>query len=137
MQFKEVNLSDLPQCDVLCISDDGYIRIGRLILENEIVYCTGKDTTICDVTHYIPLDDIKPSEPKIKTYFMFAALRYCGGALNTGLSQRACNVERPVNESLDNVIDEWLTEIRNEVAELNNVDFKDVIITSFSCTETT
>jgi len=64
MQFKEVNPNDLPQCDVLCISDDGYIRIGRLVLENDIVYCTGKDTTICDVTHYLPLDDIKPSETK-------------------------------------------------------------------------
>jgi len=138
MQFKKVNFNNLPKEAVLAYNGTDKPKIGVLLRDDETtVLCSSEQGDLLNVTHYILLDEIKPSEPKVKTYFMFAALRYCGGALNTGLSQRACNVELPINESLDNVIDEWLTEIRNEVAQLNNVDFKDVIITSFSCTETT
>jgi len=62
MQFKEVNLSDLPQCDVLCINDQKQVRIGRLVIEDTILYCEGKEPIISNVTHYMPLDEIKPSD---------------------------------------------------------------------------
>jgi len=105
--------------------------------EFNTVLCDSDTEAMTNVTHYIPLTDIKPESESKRTYFMFAALRYCGGALNTGLATRACDVERLNNENLKGVIDGWLLEIRQDVAKINNLDYSDVIVTSFSCTETT
>jgi hypothetical protein len=68
MQFKEVILSDLPQDEVLAYNGIDTPRIGTLIRkygENNNIICIGSNPSIYNVTHYVELDEIKPSEPKI------------------------------------------------------------------------
>jgi len=62
MQFKEVNLSDLPQCDVLAYSYSGHKLIGKLKNMADIVVCVTHDTSLSNISHYIELDEIKPSD---------------------------------------------------------------------------
>jgi len=62
MQFKEVNLSDLPQCDVLAYSYGGHKLIGKLRNMSDIVVCVGHGAMLSNISHYLPLDEIKPSD---------------------------------------------------------------------------
>jgi len=62
MQFKEVDLSDLPQCDVLAYSYSGHKLIGKLKNMSDIVVCVTHDTSLSNISHYLPLDEIKPSD---------------------------------------------------------------------------
>jgi len=64
MQFKEVNVNELPQCDVLAYSYSGHKLIGKLKNMANTVVCVTHDTSLSNISHYLSLDEIKPSEPK-------------------------------------------------------------------------
>jgi len=65
MQFKKVNVNELPQDDVLAYSYGGHKLIGKLKNMADIVVCVTRDTSLSNISHYIELDEIKPSEPKL------------------------------------------------------------------------
>jgi len=66
MQFKEVNPNHLPEYDVLAYSPTSGVTTGKIMYNPVIdsVICSGGVKSVDNVTHYIPLDEIKPSEPK-------------------------------------------------------------------------
>lgn len=136
MKLIEIDPNNLPECEVLCISDDRYVRIGHLVLENDIVYCTGQNTTICDVTHYLPLTDIKPESNRVQTYLLWVS--YISNHFGrTAYSHREATLTRVNNNPIHDQIKDFLLSTRNAFAAENSMPVSAVVQLSFSCTETT
>jgi len=117
MQFKEVNLSDLPQCDVLAYSYGGHKLIGKLKNMANIVVCVTHDTSLSNISHYLPIDEIKPSEPKDRTFIVsitFMALKVFS---QLSYFSSTNEIAMPFDGSLSLRLRDYLVSIKKEAAD--------------------
>jgi len=137
MQFREVNFNNLPKEAVLAYNGTDKPKIGVLLRDDETtVLCSSEQGDLLNVTHYIPLDEIKPSELKVKTYFIFISMRVYHLGIDTHASKWVY-FENYENTPLNEEIEKFFVKCRQELADERGTDINKVLVTSFSCTETT
>jgi len=133
MQFKEVNVNELPQCDVLAYSYSGHKLIGKLKNMANIIVCVTHDTSLSNISHYLPLDEIKPSV-NISKGVVFAI------SMTDGHSQRSREsgwrlgiCDKPLLE----LFIDWANEKREEFAKEVNVPIEKIVTVSINCIQFT
>lgn len=137
MQLKKVNKQELPNSEVLAYNRNGEILIGRLSLgDNQIVLCDSNAEGMVHVTHYIELDEIKPSEPKERTYLLHVSFiaNHFG---KTAYFDRTASFTRVDDDSIHNEIEDFILQAKNDSASKNNIPVAAVVQLSFTLNETT
>ncbi len=140
MKLIEIDKSNLPKCDVLAYNGIDAPKIGQLeVIDESSVFCIygqSDEDYIGNITHYLPLTDIKPESERGRTYFAFLSMYSSRNGIET-FSSKTTVLKRLNNEPLQPMISEFMLKSRESFAVDRNVDINSVLVTSFSCTETT
>ncbi len=131
MKLIPIDPNNLPDNEVLAYSEIGGAVTGKLMFNPVIdeVICTGGIKSISGVTHYLPLDQIKPeSDKQSKEVHFFISM-------TNGTAQRSRDdwFTIEANESLSKEFYNWTTDKRKEFASDTNTPIEKIVTLSLNC----
>lgn len=137
MELKKVNKEELPNGNVLAYNRSGEILIGQLSLgDNHIVICDGDNESMVHVTHYIEINEIKPSESKKRTYLLHVSF-IANNFGKTAYFDRTASLTRDNDDSIHDEIFDFISQAKSDGAARNNIPVDAVVQLSCTLIETT
>lgn len=131
MKLIPIDPNNLPKCEVLAYNPNGVYCIGTLSLgEFNIILCDSEYECMTNVTHYLPLDQIKPE--KIRSFIFTICY-----ANKTGKHSSNDSLDLPSGADLGIAIRNYWELVKKEASVILNCNTSDLVQLSFSCTETT
>lgn len=130
MKLIPIDYENLPKNTVLAYNGIHLPKIGILLRDDETtVLCSTDSGNMYNVTHYIPLDQVKPeSEEAIKEVQFFISM-------TNGANQRSRYSWFTIgnNESLSNEFYKWVNNMRKEFAADTNTPIDAIVTLALNC----